>query len=176
MRAIRVASAALLGACALTVSTPPAVATERDVTPFGFGVLPSTIAAGGRVTLQIDRSNGGCEGAVTVTSGIFDSVRIAAYRSSATTTVDHDVRVGAVYQVTFTCDGVSASAGLAVAGLRPASPTPAPHPVPRGVRAGAGGNVAGFDIKEIGLGTALIAGSVGTAYHFSRRRSGEDGA
>ncbi|MEU0114316.1 hypothetical protein ABZ137_11420 [Streptomyces bobili] len=176
MHAIRVASAAVLGACALAVSTPPAVAAESDVTPFGFSVLPSTITAGGQVALQIDRSSGGCKGAVTITSGIFDSVHIAAHRSSAMTTVDYDVKVGAVYQVTFTCDGASGSTGLTVAGLRQASPTPAPHPVPGGVRAGAGGTVAGFDIKEIGLGAALIAASVGAAYHFSRRRSGEDGA
>jgi hypothetical protein len=43
------------------------------------------------------------------------------------------------------------------------------------VHAGEGGTVAGFDLKEIGLGAALIAGSVGAAYHFSRRRTGEDG-
>lgn len=51
-----------------------------------------------------------------------------------------------------------------------------PYPVPRGVHAGEGGTVAGFDLKEIGLGAALIVGSVGTAYHFSRRRAaGDDG-
>ncbi|MFF4826801.1 hypothetical protein ACFY20_27940 [Streptomyces sp. NPDC001312] len=44
-----------------------------------------------------------------------------------------------------------------------------------GVRAGVGGTVAGFDLKQIGLGTALIGGSVGTAYCLSRRRTGEEG-
>ncbi|MGW0954324.1 hypothetical protein [Streptomyces sp. NPDC002545] len=44
-----------------------------------------------------------------------------------------------------------------------------------GVRAGVGGTVAGFDLKQIGLGTALIGGSVGTAYRLSRRRTGEEG-
>jgi hypothetical protein len=42
------------------------------------------------------------------------------------------------------------------------------------VHAGEGGAVAGFDLKEIGLGAALIAGSLGVAYHFSRRRTDED--
>ncbi|MGV9344981.1 hypothetical protein ACWDSD_09275 [Streptomyces spiralis] len=44
-----------------------------------------------------------------------------------------------------------------------------------GVRAGEGGTIAGFDLKEIGMGTALIAGSVGAAYYLSRRRTGEEG-
>ncbi|MFJ2720856.1 hypothetical protein [Streptomyces sp. NPDC087437] len=44
-----------------------------------------------------------------------------------------------------------------------------------GVRAGVGGNVAGFDLKQISLGTALIGGSIGTAYRLSRRRTGEEG-
>ena len=48
--------------------------------------------------------------------------------------------------------------------------------IPRGVHAGEGGSIAGFDLKELGIGAALIAGSVGAAYHFSRRRTGEDGA
>jgi hypothetical protein len=42
------------------------------------------------------------------------------------------------------------------------------------VHAGEGGTLAGFDLKEIGLGAALIAGSLGVAYHFSRRRTDED--
>ncbi|MHC3467495.1 hypothetical protein ACYF6T_02160 [Streptomyces sp. 7R007] len=172
MRAIRVASAALLGAGALVCSAPAAVA--GNVTPFGFSVLPSTIAAGGQVTLQLDR-DGGCRGAATVTSAVFDTVTIAQGRSSATAKVDWDAKPGAVYQVTFTCDGVSGSTDLTIAGGRPVGPTPVPNPH-RGVHAGQGGSIAGFDGKEIGLGAALIAGSVGAAYHFSRRRTGADGA
>ncbi|MGV9559252.1 hypothetical protein [Streptomyces sp. NPDC003522] len=174
MHAIRVASAALLSLGALALPAPSAVAAD-GTTPFGFSVLPSTIVAGGRVTLRIDRGDGGCKGDVTITSGIFESVRIAARRSSATTTVDLDVRAGAVHRVTFTCDGVSRSTGLTVAGARPVTSTPVPDAVPRAVRAGAGGTVAGFDLREIGLGAALVAGSVGAAYHFSRRRAGGDG-
>ncbi|MFK4144815.1 hypothetical protein [Streptomyces sp. NPDC004065] len=45
-----------------------------------------------------------------------------------------------------------------------------------GVHAGGGGTVAGFDLEQIGMGTALIAGSVGAAYFLARRRSGEEGA
>ena len=46
----------------------------------------------------------------------------------------------------------------------------------RGVHAGEGGSLAGFDAKELGMGALLIVGSVGAAYYFSRRRGGEDGA
>ncbi|MFJ9714352.1 hypothetical protein ACIRPQ_00120 [Streptomyces sp. NPDC101213] len=176
MHAIRAASAALLCLGTLALPAPSAVAADGDGTaPFGFSVLPSTIVAGGRVTLRIDRGDGGCKGDVTIASGIFASVRIAAHRSSATTTVDADVKAGAVHRVTFMCDGVSASTRLTVADTRPATPTPVPDAVPRAVRAGAGGTVAGFDLREVGLGAALVAGSVGAAYRFSRRRTGEDG-
>lgn len=174
MRAIRVASAALLGLSALTFSAPAAVA-KGDVTPFGFSVLPSTIAAGGQVTLLLERDNGGCKGSATVTSAVFDTITIPSNKSQATAVVDWDAKPGAVYQVTFTCDGVSGSTGLTIAGGRPVGPTPVPIYPGRGVHAGEGGSLAGFDLKELGLGAALIAGSIGAAYHFSRRRTGEDG-
>jgi len=182
MRAIRVASAALLGISALALSAPVAVARgdgNHNITPFGFSVLPSTIAAGGQVTLRLDRDQGGCKGSATVSSGVFDTVRISPGQSSATAMVDWDARPGAVYQVTFTCDGVSGSTGLTIASgrtnndIQPLQPA---QQIPRGVHAGEGGSIAGFDLKELGIGAALIAGSVGAAYHFSRRRTGEDGA
>ncbi|MGC0328229.1 hypothetical protein RKD23_001219 [Streptomyces sp. SAI-170] len=177
MRAIRVASAALLGLSALGCSAPSALAEgDGNITPFGFSVMPTTIAAGGQVTLRVDRDNGGCRGTVTVTSGIFDTVSIHSGHSSASTTVDWEARAGAIYRVTFTCDGVSGSTDLTIAGGRPVGPTPVPLSPPRGVHAGEGGSLAGFDLKEIGLGATLIAGSVGAAYYFSRRRTGEDGA
>ena len=183
MRAIRVASAALLGISALALAAPAAVAKgdgNHNITPFGFSVLPSTIAAGGQVTLQVDRDSGGCKGSVTVSSGVFDTVRISPGQSSATAMVDWDARPGAVYQVTFTCNGESGSTGLTIVSGRTnnnnVQPLQPAQQMPRGVRAGEGGSIAGFDLKELGIGAALIAGSVGAAYHFSRRRSGEDGA
>jgi hypothetical protein len=179
MRAIRVASAALLGVSALAFSAPAAVAKgdgNHNITPFGFSVVPSTIAAGGQVTLQVERNNGGCKGPATVSSGVFDTVTIPQGQSSATAMVDWDAKPGAVYQVTFTCDGVSGSTGLTIAAGRRNNNSPQPvQPVPHAVQAGEGGSVAGFDLKEIGIGAAFIAGSVGAAYHFSRRRTGEDG-
>ena len=174
MRAIRVASAALLGVTALTFTAPAAFAGDRDdhgITPFAFSVQPSTIAAGGQVSLLLKRE-GGCKGSATVTSGVFDTVTIPPGQSSATAMVDWDARPGAVYDVTFSCGGASGSTGLTIAGGRPVTPTPVP--LQRGVRAGVGGSAGGFDLKEIGMGAALIAGSVGAAWYMTRRRTSSD--
>ncbi|MFI1356081.1 hypothetical protein ACH4TV_21275 [Streptomyces sp. NPDC020898] len=174
MRAIRVASAALLGITALTLTAPAAHATVTDnsVTSFGFSVVPSTIAAGGQVTLRVDS----CNDDTRVSSGVFDPVTIPKGQSSATAKVDWDAKPGAAYRVTFTCGGESGHTDLTIAIGRPSDPTHYPLPVQRGVHAGEGGSVAGFDLKEIGLGAALIAGSMAVAYHFSRRRTGDDNA
>ncbi|MGW0627690.1 hypothetical protein [Streptomyces sp. NPDC002758] len=218
MRAIRVAPAALLGAGALALSATVAVADDggggsssHDVTPYGFHVDPTTIVAGGKVTLLLNRADG-CKDIATVSSGIFDTIRIPQGRSSVTATVDADVRAGAAYPVTFNCDGVSGSTNLTIADGRsnlgreasgdrqpapvplapaPVGQAPAPVPqvpepvqqdpapiqqVPRAVQAGEGGSLAGFDLREIGLGAALVAGSVGAAYRFACGRGGEGDA
>ncbi|GGR84669.1 lipoprotein [Streptomyces humidus] len=178
MRAIPVASAALLGATALAFCASAAVANDDDghyVMSNGYSVLPSTVAAGGQVALRVDREVSGCRNSVTVTSGVFDTVVVPRASTSAVTTVDRDARPGATYRVTFTCGGVSAIKELTIAGRRPADVTPAPYPVPSGVHAGQGGSAAGFDLRETGLGAALIAGSVAAAYRFARRRGEEDG-
>ncbi|MGW1777550.1 hypothetical protein ACWCQQ_00235 [Streptomyces sp. NPDC002143] len=177
MRAIRVASAALLGVTALTFCAPAAVASVADdhyVMSNGYSVLPSAVSAGGQVTVQVDRHTSGCRSSVTVTSEVFDAVVIPRGSSSAVVLVDRDAKAGASYRVTFSCGGLSAVKELTIVGGRPVGPSPL-HPVPQGVHAGEGGTVAGFDLEEIGLGAALIAGSVGAAYYFARRRTAEDG-
>ncbi|MDW4906356.1 hypothetical protein RB628_13665 [Streptomyces sp. ADMS] len=174
MRAIRVASAALLGVTALTLTAPAAHAavTDNSVTSFGFSVVPSTIAAGGQVTLRVDN----CNDDTRVSSGVFDPVTIPKGRSSTTAKVDWDAKPGAAYRVTFTCGGESGHTDLTIAIGQPSNPTHYPLPVQHGVHAGEGGSAAGFDLREIGLGAALIAGSLTVAYHFSRRRTGDDNA
>ncbi|MGA6221887.1 hypothetical protein ACPESV_16345 [Streptomyces umbrinus] len=173
MRAIRVASAALLGMTALTLTAPVAAARddgeERNITSFGFNVSPTTIAAGGRVSLSVN----GCKSDTKVSSGVFDTVTIPKGQGSATATVDWDAKPGAVYEVTFQCGNESGHTDLTIATGRPDDPTHTP--VHRGVKAGVGGSTGGFDLSEIGLGAALIAGSVGAAYYWSRRRTGEHG-
>ncbi|MEV7386035.1 hypothetical protein [Streptomyces sp. NPDC091215] len=262
MRAIRVASAALLGVGALALCAPAILANDgsdggqdsgRESASLGFRVTPSTVAAGGRVSLHLNRDDS-CRGAATVSSGLFDTVRIPAGQDSGTATVNRDVRSQASYRVTFNCDGASTSTELAVSdgngagrpdgagggrtdgngagrtddqtggrtdqtgghadastGGRTGSGTdgrtdgrtdagsgdhaggrtdggsgsgtdsgaqlnPQPLPPSHGVQAGAGGSFGGFDLKEIGLGAALVVGSVGTAYRIARRHPGEDGS
>ncbi|MDX3666905.1 hypothetical protein [Streptomyces europaeiscabiei] len=170
MRAIRVASAALLGLTALSLTAPAAHAARAgDITSFGFGVVPSTIAAGGQVTLRVD----GCHHRTTVSSGVFDTVTIPRGRSVATADVDWDARPGTVYEVTFQCGDESGRTDLTIASSRPPH-HPTHHPT-GGSHAGAGGTVAGFDLHEIGLGAALVAGSLTAAWRWSRRRP-EDGS
>ncbi|UUU26447.1 hypothetical protein [Streptomyces sp. DSM 40750] len=169
MRAIRVASAALLGVTALSLTVPAAHAARAgDITSFGFSVLPSTIDAGGQVTLRVD----GCHDRTTVSSGVFDTVTIPKGQSSAKATVDWDAKPGAVYEVTFQCGNESGQTDLTIAAGHPTH-HPTHHPS-GGSHAGAGGTVAGFDLQEIGLGAALVAGSLAVAWHWSRRRT-EDG-
>ncbi|MER7837167.1 hypothetical protein ABTY98_14970 [Streptomyces sp. NPDC096040] len=243
MHAIRVASAALLGVGALVLGAPAALTDDegdggRDSgqhTSFGLHVTPSTVSAGGRVSLQLNRAEG-CRGAATVSSDVFDTVRIPEGRDSVAATVHRDARTRASYRVTFDCDGTRGSTQLSIAagqsqghgdggtdgdrtegrsdGLADGHSdgrtdteadertdggtdsgthdvvdrqsdsgtggreelNPQPLPPDRGVRAGAGGSVGGFDPKEIGLGAALVVGSVGTAYHIARRRADEGGA
>ncbi|MGJ5830882.1 hypothetical protein [Streptomyces ossamyceticus] len=165
MRAIRVASAVLLGVTALSLTAPAAhAAPAGDITSFGFSVVPSTVAPGGDVTLRVE----GCRSRTTVSSAVFDTVTIPRGHSSARATVDWDARHGAVYEVSFQCGNESGQADLTIAAARPS------HHPSHGAHAGIG-SVAGLDLGEIGLGAALVAGTLGVAWRWSRRRS-EDGS
>lgn len=166
MRAIPVASAALLGVSAL-VMTAPAARAQADTEGFRVAVLPSTIAPGGQVTLHA----AGCEQSVSVSSGVFDTVIIPRGRTWARAVVDRDAKPGAVYEVSFHCGTFWQDVDLTIAGSRSTAP---PH-WHKGVDAGEGGSLADLNLKEIGMGAALIAASLGTAYHLSRRRGDEDG-
>ncbi|MEV8320269.1 hypothetical protein AB0Q95_39575 [Streptomyces sp. NPDC059900] len=181
MRAISVASATLLAATALTLTATTASAavaddtdTNNNITSFGFRVTPSTIAAGGQVQLSVD----GCEGDTKVTSGVFDDAHIPRGQQSVSTTVFPDAKPGAMYEVTFDCKGETGTTDLTIATGRPTShpthhPTSHPTGAHRGVKAGVGGSLGGFDLHEIALGGALIVGTLGTAYYWTRRRTGD---
>ncbi|MFF8268261.1 hypothetical protein ACF059_12790 [Streptomyces sp. NPDC016562] len=193
MGAIRTAATALLSAGASgavlalgVLGAPAASAAEaQPITSFGFTITPSTVAPGGQVELAVT----GCNAAyATVSSGVFDTVSILRGQS-ARITVDRDARRGAVYSVSFTCNGETGSADLTIAGgtSRPttsststatARPTPpaatsaAASAAARGVRGGLGGSVAGMDPVEFGAGVGLfLAAAGGTAYALRRRGS-----
>ncbi|QOV40360.1 hypothetical protein IM697_19290 [Streptomyces ferrugineus] len=165
MRAIRVVTAALLGVGALAVTAPTAQA-HGDNSGFWATVLPTTIAPGGQVRLRAT----GCEQSVTVSSGVFDTVTIPRGRTTATATVDRDAKPGAVYEVSFYCGTFWQTVDLTIAGGRPERP----HLPQHGVRAGAGGSLAGLDLKEIGLGAVLVTAVLGTTYSLSGRRTDAD--
>ncbi|GAA0650104.1 lipoprotein [Streptomyces thermocarboxydovorans] len=146
MHAIRVASAALAGAGALTFASAPvagaetaagappaavsyvgrAPALDGGITPFGFEVKPNIVEPGDTVGLRVERDDGGCRGPARVSSAVFDTVTIPPQRSTAMAVVDRDARVGAEYRVEFTCDGATGSTVLTVVG---GTPVPLPSPI-----------------------------------------------
>ncbi len=198
MGAIRTSATALLSAGATgavlalgVLGAPAATAADAQVTSFGFTLTPSTVAPGGQVVLAVS----GCNAAyATASSGVFDTVSIARGQT-VRVTVDRDARRGALYSVSFTCNGETGSADLTIAGgtstpttsstrsaTAPAAATPAATPAAttplttpasaRGVRGGLGGSVAGMDPLELGAGAGLfLTAAAGTAYALRRRGS-----
>ncbi|MER6097638.1 hypothetical protein ABT154_17625 [Streptomyces sp. NPDC001728] len=180
MRAIRAASAALLGAAAVVAVAPTALADEgnHDVTSFGFSVSPATVAPGGTVTLTSD----GCEvPSVTVTSGVFETVTLAEGRAG-TATVDFDAKAGTQYEITFDCKGERGTTKLTIAqgdqgGNRPEHDNGVSPGAHKGVKAGYGTTAAsgstpeGLGATEVVTGALLIAGALGAAVVLTRRRA-----
>ncbi|WP_329376671.1 hypothetical protein OG625_04020 [Streptomyces sp. NBC_01351] len=183
MGAIRTSATALLSAGAMgavlalgTLGAPAATAAGARQTSFGFAITPSTVAPGGQVVLSVT----GCNAAyATASSGVFDTVSIARGQT-ARVTVDRDARPGALYSVSFTCNGETGSADLTIAGgtTRPTTSstrtaTSSPRGVVGAVRGGLGGSVAGMDAVELGAGAGLLLAAVGgTAFALRRRGSG----
>ncbi|MFF4643167.1 hypothetical protein [Streptomyces sp. NPDC001389] len=117
MGAIRSSATTLLSAgaagLALALGAPVALAAEAaPVTSFAFAVTPSTVAPGGTVTLSVSN----CAAAfATASSGVFDTVTIERGKT-VEVRVDRDARPGALYSVTFTCNGENGSADLTISG------------------------------------------------------------
>ncbi|MGW8365528.1 hypothetical protein ACWGK1_33895 [Streptomyces wedmorensis] len=185
MRAIRAATTALLGAAALALAAPAAVAADdtpangprapkaKAKAPGDFVVSPGVVAPGGRVTLSAP----GCASTATASAGIFDTVVIAP-GSAATALVDIDAKRGAVYTVSFNCTGrVQDTVDLSISG----TPTPTATPTisatiltpPRGVRGGLGGSVdSGVEPWELAAGGALVVAAATGVVYVVRRRNG----
>ncbi|UNM12702.1 hypothetical protein J4032_15285 [Streptomyces formicae] len=181
MRAIPIASAALLGAAALALTTPTASAADADSAggaagaarkqPFSFAVTPSTVVPGGRVTLTVT----GCPTSAAASSGVFDTVTIPPGQTGAAT-VDRDARRGAVYSVTFTCGSQSGTTDLRIAGgsapatTRSTSTTSTASP--KGVRGGIGGSIESLNAGKIATGAGLVIIAAGGIYFVVRRHMG----
>ncbi|MEU0522504.1 hypothetical protein [Streptomyces niveus] len=195
MRAIRAASAALLGAAALALTTPAVATAAAPDPPFDFAVTPSVVAAGGEVTLTVT----GCSSTATAESGVFDDTPIPS-GGSARASVFWDAKPGAMYEVTFICNGQEGTTDLTIAGGTP-SPTPSPTVTPTGtvtptptrtttatptrtatttsstaiappggVKGGLGGSFMGMNGTELAIGTGLVAAAtVGTVLVVRRR-------
>lgn len=111
MRAIRVASLALIGTTALTIGAPVALAAdEGDITPAGFTVSPSTVAPGGTVILNATECD---DSTVTVSSGVFEPVTLDEGRPG-TARIDAEAKPGAENEVTFDCNGEKVTTALAI--------------------------------------------------------------
>ncbi|MEV6396072.1 hypothetical protein AB0M39_15065 [Streptomyces sp. NPDC051907] len=167
MRAIRAASAALLGVASLALTAPTAAAAPSvNNTPYDFRITPSTVAAGGRVTLTA----GGCPQTATASSGIFDTVNIPV-NGSATATVDWDARPGGVFSVSFACGSATASLDLTIAGGTTRPTARSTTVSPSGVQGGLGGSIGGMNAGEVAAGTALVVAAATGVVYFVRRRS-----
>ncbi|TLQ42395.1 hypothetical protein [Streptomyces marianii] len=180
MRAIPVASAALMGAAALALTLPTAAADTADGAggsvrkqPFSFAVTPSTVAPGGTVTLGVS----GCNTTATASSGVFDTVTIPP-RQTGTARVDLDARRGAVYSVQFTCNNQTGTTDLTISGGSGAAATPTIRSTstaasqPRGVKGGMGGSISAMNAVEIAAGVVLVLAASGGVVYVVRRRSG----
>ncbi|WP_156725123.1 hypothetical protein [Streptomyces apocyni] len=175
MRAIPMASVALLSAGALALGSPVASAAvtgdpSGNITSFGFSVTPSTVQAGGQVKLKAD----GCDKPVIVTSGVFDTVTIPK-GDVVSAKVDWDAKPGASYTVTFDCKGEKGTTDLTIAAGGNNQTTTGGN-IHRGVKAGIGGSFGDLNLGELALGAALIVGALGSAVYWARRRTGEDDA
>lgn len=172
MRSIHVASVALLSTAAFALAAPMASANDGGTTPnvtsFGFTVSPTTVAAGGTVTLNATECQ---EPLVKVSSGVFDAVELNEGKS-ATVKVDADAKPGAQYEVTFDCKGEKGTTTLTVAGHSTGTGTETGTTTPsKGVKAGLGGGAGGLNGTEIAAGSALLAGALGGGVFLMRRRA-----
>ncbi len=169
---------------AFALAAPFAVATEGAPAPpprargakapGDFVVSPSVVSPGGRVTLSAP----GCASTATAAAGVFDTAVIAP-GSTATATVDLDVRPGSVYTVAFNCTGgVQDTVDLTIAGGATATATPTIRSTilttPRGVQGGLGGSVDdGVGPVELAAGGALVLAAAGGVFYVVRRRGAE---
>ncbi|MDJ0463655.1 hypothetical protein [Streptomyces sp. H27-C3] len=174
--ALRVASTALLGVAALSFAVPMAVAEDgnNNITSFGFTVTPSTIAAGGTVTLNATE----CQvPTVKVMAPVFDDVTLKEGKPG-TAQVYPDAKPGAQYDVTFECKGEKGTTTLTIAGGDQHTNTSTgtrTGDVHKGVKAGAGGSFSDADPLQIAAGSAVLAGALGFGVYLRRRRSGNAG-
>ncbi|MFJ2635360.1 hypothetical protein ACIO6U_25895 [Streptomyces sp. NPDC087422] len=157
-------TAALVAGTALALAlAAPAARADSGLTSFGFGVSPTTVVPGGKVTLTATD----CVGQATASApALFGDVTLGKGHGSgqvATATVDGEAKPGARYVVTFTCGSQRGTAALTVAAGTTSTGTASTGTKPTGaVRTGAvrtdlGGDVSAPNAREVLAGGVLVA-------------------
>ncbi|MFF7198133.1 hypothetical protein ACFZAM_31055 [Streptomyces sp. NPDC008079] len=157
-------TAALVAGTALALAlAAPAARADSDLTSFGFGVSPTTVVPGGKVTLTATD----CAGRATASApALFGDVTLGKGHGPgqvATATVDGEAKPGARYDVTFTCGSQRGTAALTVAAGTTSTGTTSTGTKPTAavrtgaVRTGLGGDVSAPNAREILAGGVLVA-------------------
>ncbi|RKN04409.1 hypothetical protein [Streptomyces radicis] len=175
-------AAAGLSATFFTVGAPAALAhapAQGDDVSFGFSVSPAAVRPGGAVDLTVTNCT---RFEATAESAVFDEVVLGmpGQLQSARTTVDADARVGAEFDVTFTCGPETGTATLTILAAT-ASPTPTSTVTTtatstasptRGAQAGVGGSQDDDGDTMLWAGAGLTAAAVTGGVVLARRRAG----
>ena len=170
MRAIRAATAALLGAASLVLTAPLAVADDGKQTSPLFTVSPSTVSPGGRVAL----SASGCTTTAYASSGVFDAVTIQPghlrHRRGGLGRPARRPVLGPVQLPRQRPRNVQSHDRRRT--LHPHHPVPTVTTSPQGVRGGLGGSAERMDPREIAAGGALVLAAATATVFVVRRRAG----
>ncbi|WP_406404271.1 hypothetical protein OH805_33470 [Streptomyces sp. NBC_00879] len=164
MRAIRVASLALIGTAALALGAPVALADDgSSITSFGSTLPPTATEQGDTGTL----STTGCEAGYDVTPDCLGGTGTAPLTAAD----GSDLPTGPT-QFTQPTDATEANDAAETTGkAEPAKPMEPVEPVKPaksfrpvkpggGVKGGTGGSFADLSPTQIGVGSALIAGAL----------------
>ncbi|MFF6956793.1 hypothetical protein [Streptomyces sp. NPDC008317] len=152
-------TAALVAGTALALAlAAPAARADSDLTSFGFGVSPTTVVPGGKVTLTATDCAGQATASAPALFGDVTPGKGDGPGQVATATVDGEAKPGARYVVTFTCGSQRGTAALTVAAGTTSTGTKPTAAVRTGaVRTGLGGDVSAPNAREILAGGVLVA-------------------
>ncbi|MCX4585632.1 hypothetical protein [Streptomyces sp. NBC_01481] len=164
MRAINVASLALIGTAALALGAPAALADDgSSITSFGSTLPPTAAAQGDTGTLNATE----CEAGYDITSDCLGGTGTAPLTAAD----GSDLHTGST-QFTEPTDTAEANDATETTGkaeparpmepVEPAKPAKSFRPVKPGggVKGGTGGSFADLSPTQIGVGSALIAGAL----------------
>ncbi|WP_406264285.1 hypothetical protein OHT93_03995 [Streptomyces sp. NBC_00191] len=161
MRAIHVASLALIGTAALALGAPAALADDgSSITSFGSTLPPTAAAQGDTGTLNATE----CEAGYDITSDCLGGTGTAPLTAAD----ESDLNTGST-QFTEPTDTAEANDATETTGkaeparpMEPVEPAKSFRPVKPGggVKGGTGGSFADLSPTQISVGSALIAGAL----------------